>query len=89
MKLFVPLLKLIELKNFNTIFLESADEFIQTLDKKTRKKLFQNIRIAEKTSNPNFFKKLNKDIWEFRVRFSNTQIRLLAFWIGEKMIIPW
>jgi len=52
--------------------LESADEFIRTLDKKTHKKLFQNIRIAEQTNNPKFFKKLNKDIWEFRVR-------LLAF----------
>jgi len=68
------------LNNFKTIFLESADEFIRNLDKKTHKKLFQNIRVAEQTSNPKFFKKLNKDIWEFRVRFSNTQIRLLAFW---------
>ncbi len=65
---------------FETIFLESADEFIRTLDKKTHKKLFQNIRIAEHTNNPKFFKKLHKDIWEFRVRFSNTQVRLLAFW---------
>ncbi len=47
---------------------------------KTRKKLFQNIRLAEQTNNPKFFKKLNKDIWEFRVQFSNKQIRLLAFW---------
>lgn len=60
--------------------MESADEFIRTLDIKTHKKLFQNIRIAEQTNNPKFFKKLNKDIWEFRVRFSNTQVRLLAFW---------
>ncbi len=68
------------MKNFKTIFLESADEFIRTLDKKTHKKLFQNIRTAEQTNNPKFFKKLNSDIWEFRVRFSNKQVRLLAFW---------
>ena len=68
------------MNNFKTIFLESADEFIRTLDKKTHKKLFQNIRIAEQTNNPKFFKKLNKNIWEFRVRFSNKQVRLLAFW---------
>ncbi len=54
------------------------------MDKKTQKKLFQNIRIAEQTTNPKFFKKLNKDIWEFRVRFSNKQIRLLAFWDKRK-----
>jgi len=68
------------LKNFKTIFLETADEFIRTLDKKARKKLFQNVRTAEQTNNPKFFKKLNKNIWEFKVRFSNKQIRLLAFW---------
>ena len=68
------------MNNFKTIFLESADEYIRTLDIKTHKKLFQNIRIAEQTNNPKFFKKLNKDIWEFRVRFSSKQIRLLAFW---------
>ena len=68
------------MKNFNTIFLESADEFVRLLDNKTQKKLFQNIRMAENTNNPKFFKKLNSDIWEFRVRFSNQQIRLLAFW---------
>ena len=68
------------MKNFKTVFLESADEFIQTLDTKTRKKLFQNIRIVEQGNNPKFFMKLNKDIWEFRVRFSNNQVRLLAFW---------
>lgn len=45
--------------SFTTIFLESADEFISKLDKKTRQKLFQNIRIAEKNTNPKFFKKLN------------------------------
>ncbi len=68
------------MKSFKTIFLESANEFISTLDKKTHKKLFQNIRIAEQTNNPKFFKKLNKNIWELRVRFFNKQIRLLAFW---------
>lgn len=65
---------------FKTIFLESADEFFKTLDIKSHKKLFYNIRIAEKTNDPKLFKKLNNEIWEFRVRFSNKQIRLLAFW---------
>lgn len=35
------------MNSFKTLFLESADEFIGTLDTKTYKKLFQNIRIAE------------------------------------------
>ena len=80
MKLFVYLSKINVLQYFETIFLESADMFIKTLDKKVQKKLFQNIRIAQKTNDPKFFKKLNRNIWEFRVRYAHQQIRLLAFW---------
>ena len=72
--------KSIELEYFKTIFLESVNEFIKSLDTKSHKKLFYNIRIVERTNDPKLFKKLNNDIWEFRVRFSNKQIRLLAFW---------
>jgi len=56
------LLKINRLKNFKTIFLVSADEFIRTLDKKTHRKLFQNIRTAEQTNNSKLFKKLTNDI---------------------------
>lgn len=65
---------------FKTIFLEEADKFISKLDQKTVKKLFYNIDIAEQTNDPKLFKKLKKDIWEFRVRHAGLQIRLLAFW---------
>jgi len=68
------------LEYFKTIFLESAAGFINNLDAKTRKKIFYNIRLAEKSNDPKLFKKLTDDIWEFRVRFSNNQIRLLSFW---------
>lgn len=40
--------------------------------------------MAENVHNSKFFKKLNPNIWEFRVRFSNKQIRLLAFWDKSK-----
>ncbi|MGO1752630.1 MAG: type II toxin-antitoxin system RelE/ParE family toxin [Psychroflexus sp.] len=65
---------------FRTIFLESADDFIRNLDAKFQKKVFYNIRLAEKSNDPKLFKKLTHEIWEFRIRFSNKQIRLLAFW---------
>lgn len=68
------------MKYFDTIILEEADKFIQTLDRKTHKKLFYNIRVAQQTNDPELFKKLTTDIWEFRLRFLNKQIRLLAFW---------
>ncbi len=65
---------------FETIFLAEADKFIARLDQKSRKKLFFVIRSAEKEIDPKFFKKLSKEIWEFRVKFANQQIRILAFW---------
>jgi len=35
---------------FETIFLDEADEFIFSLDGKTRKKIFYNVRVAEQTN---------------------------------------
>ena len=66
--------------NFQTRFLEQADKFIAGLDPKAAKKVFYNIDLGEQTNDPKLFKKLQKDIWEFRTRFAGNQIRLLAFW---------
>lgn len=68
------------MRYFETKFLEEADEFISQLDPKTIKKIFYNIDLAEQTSDPKLFKKLQYDIWEFRTKFGGLQIRLLAFW---------
>ena len=65
---------------FETKFLSEADEFSSTLDPKAIKKIFYNIDLAEQTNDPNLFKKLHNDIWEFRTKFAGLQIRLLAFW---------
>ena len=65
---------------FKTRFLEPAKEFISGLDRAAGRKLFYNIDLAEQTNDPRLFKKLRDEIWEFRVRHGNNQIRLLAFW---------
>lgn len=71
---------------FETRFLEEADKFISQLDLRTAKKVFYNIDLAEQTNDPKLFKKLKKDIWEFRTQYLGLQIRLLAFWdkTGDK-----
>ena len=61
---------------FETIFLEEADIFVDSLDRKVQQKIFYNIRIAEQTNDPELFKKLNDDIWEFRIRKLNMQHEL-------------
>ena len=68
------------MRYFETQFLEEAEKFISGLNQKTIRKVLYNIDIAEQTNNPKLFKKLEKDIWEFRTKFSGLQVRLLAFW---------
>jgi phage-related protein len=68
------------LRHFETRFLEEAEQFIAGLDPKVARKIFYNIDLAEQTNDPRLFKKLQKDIWELRIRFGGKQIRLLAFW---------
>ncbi|MCC7429738.1 type II toxin-antitoxin system RelE/ParE family toxin [bacterium] len=66
---------------FETKFLEEANKFISELkDPKIRKKILYNIDLAEQTNDPKLFKKLQNDIWEFRIKYTGFQIRLLAFW---------
>jgi len=68
------------MQKFQTRFLEEADKFISELDSKTAEKILYNIDLAEQTNDPELFKKLQNDIWEFRTKFAGLQIRLLAFW---------
>ncbi|MEY3421163.1 MAG: hypothetical protein RIR48_1452 [Bacteroidota bacterium] len=68
------------MKYFETIFLEAAKEFISSLDKKSASKVFYNIDLAEQTYDTKIFKKLQGEIWEFRIKYLGNQHRLLAFW---------
>ena len=72
------------MRHFQTRFLEEAGKFIAGLDPKAARKVFYNIDLAEQSNDPKLFKKLQKDIWEFRTKFGGVQIRLLAFWDKEK-----
>lgn len=67
-------------EKFDVIFLEEAREFLEGLDKKTRKKILFNIWKSKSTLDPRLFKKLRNEIWEFRTEYHNKQYRLLSFW---------
>ena len=60
--------------------MEPANDFIATLNSKITGKLLYNIDLAEQTNDPRLFKKVRDEIWEFRLKYGNNQIRLLAFW---------
>jgi phage-related protein len=67
-------------KLFDIIFLEEAFAFLSALDKKHYEKILYNIRKAQTEYDPELFKKLTDDIWEFRTLYQGLQYRLLAFW---------
>jgi hypothetical protein len=67
-------------KLFDVIFLEEVLEFLSSLEKKHSEKILYNIRKARIERDPELFKKLSDEIWEFRTLFQGLQYRLLAFW---------
>jgi len=67
-------------KKFNVDFLGEAIDFMESLDEKTREKIYYNLRKSQVVNNPELFKKLNQLIWEFRTKYNKNNYRLLAFW---------
>jgi len=65
---------------FSVIFLVEAAEFLDGLDDKSRRKVIYNIDKSRYVNDPKLFKKLTKDIWEFRTKYQKNQYRLFAFW---------
>lgn len=68
---------------FQTILSEEVVEFLKKQDLKARQKILYNIRKAEMVADPELFKKLTGEIWEFRTLWKNLHYRLLAFWDNE------
>ena len=67
-------------KRFDVKFTEEAEAFILSLDQKIQRKVTFNIQKSREVDDPGVLKKITKEIWEFRTRYQNLQIRLLAFW---------
>ena len=61
-------------------FLEQVKIFLDELDEKSRRKVIFNIWKSREVNDPELFKKLTDEIWEFRTKYLTKQIRLLAFW---------
>ena len=66
--------------NFRIEFLEEVLKFLDSLDQKSRDKVYYNIWKSRSKNDPELFKKIDDDIWEFRTNLGNKYIRLLAFW---------
>lgn len=67
-------------ERFTVEFLQEAVDFLNELEPKARDKIYYNIRKAQHVSDPELFKKLNENIWEFRTLYNGLHYRLFAFW---------
>ena len=67
-------------KLFDILLLDEVFDFLSGLDKKHSEKILYNIRKSQTAHDPELFKKLTDDIWEFRTLYKGLQYRLLAFW---------
>lgn len=65
---------------FDIELLDEVDEFLESLDEKTREKVLYNLWKSRMVKDSDLFKKLTDEIWEFRTQYQGKQIRLLAFW---------
>ncbi len=61
-------------------FLDEAIEFVESLDEKTRTKIYYNLKLSQFKNDNELFKKLTDTIWEFRTLYNKTYYRLFAFW---------
>ncbi len=65
---------------FEVIFLSEAFDFLKDLERKHYEKILYNIRKAQVGRDPELFKKITDDIWEFRTLYNGIQYRMLSFW---------
>ena len=65
---------------FEILFSTEAEHFLDNLDEKVRNKILYNIDKAMFTLDSKLFKKISKEIWEFRTKYGTNQYRLFAFW---------
>ena len=71
---------------FKVQFLQEASDFLDSIDSKAREKIIYNIFKAQSTNDNELFKKLTKEIWEFRTLYNKTYYRLFAFWDKSEKI---
>jgi phage-related protein len=68
------------MKKFEVILLGEVWDFLDSIEQKAKEKIFYNIDKSNYITDPELFKKLDADIWEFRTKYTKTYYRILAFW---------
>ena len=67
-------------KRFDVVYLEEASDLVDSLPSVVREKITSNVRKSTYVIDPELFKKIDSEIWEFRTLYNGIAYRLLAFW---------
>ena len=67
-------------KRFEVKHSKQSLDFLRKLEEKTKAKIIYNIDKASYLNDPELFKKIDSEIWEFRTLYQKNQYRLLGFW---------
>jgi phage-related protein len=68
---------------FEVIFMDEVQEFLDSLAPESREKIVYNVRkVKDGYRDSELFKKMDgaDNLWEFRTQYNGIQYRLLAFW---------
>ncbi len=65
---------------FEMVLLQGVWELFDILDEKAKEKIIYNIDKSKYLNDPELFKKLDNEIWEFRTKYNGKYYRLFAFW---------
>jgi phage-related protein len=74
-------------QKFEVILLEEVWDLLDTLEEKAKEKVLYNIDKSKFVNDPELFKKLDDDIWEFRTKYNKTYYRLLSFWDKTETLV--
>lgn len=67
-------------QKFEVLLLGDVWDLLGALDEKITNKILYNIDKSKYVNDPELFKKLDDQIWEFRTKYRRVHYRLLAFW---------
>jgi phage-related protein len=67
-------------QKFEVLLLGEVWDLLDAIDEKAKEKILYNIDKSKYLSDPELFKKLDNDIWEFRTKYRKTYYRLFSFW---------
>jgi hypothetical protein len=77
------------MRYFETKFLEEADQFISGLDRKTVKKIFYNIDLAEQTNDPKLLRNFKMTFGSFEQSLQDFKSDFLHFGTRPKTKRLW